>query len=406
MPRETLRDVAAALVAQVLDFEQPMERVVGTFVRARPALGSRERRLLGDVAYEVVRHLARYRFLADNVAGDGDEARRLVDLAWPGAPARVDPPPLPDAVRHGLPPWLATRLERQLGSEFLAWVDSIDRPAPVDLRANRIKATPDDVLASLRGAGIDAVPTPHSPLGVRVAEHRDLTRLPALADGLAEVQDEGSQLLVLALGAKRGETVVDYCAGAGGKTLAIGAQMRGSGRVVAFDVSAARLAQLAPRLAASGLENVHTSAISGAGDERVGRLVGKADRVLVDAPCTGLGTLRRHPDLKWRQNEATLAAFGVEQRAILASAARLVKPGGTLVYATCSVLVEENQAVAADFDRDHASRLGFARAPAAEALARARVTGAETLVDGDDLSLWTHRHGTDGFYAALWRRAR
>ena len=221
--------------------------------------------------------------------------------------------------------------------------------------------------------------------------------------GIVEVQDEGSQLLALVVGARRGETVVDFCAGAGGKTLALGAQMRGSGRLYAFDVSGHRLGALQPRLAKSGLDNVHPMQIAHEHDERVERLAAKVDRVLVDAPCTGSGTLRRHPDLKWRQNDASLAALATSQRTILAAAARLVRPGGRLVYATCSVLAAEGEDVASDFER--ASRGAFVPVPAEEALRRAQVADAGSLVEGERLRLWTHRHATDGFFAAVWQRA-
>jgi 16S rRNA (cytosine967-C5)-methyltransferase len=196
--------------------------------------------------------------------------------------------------------------------------------------------------------------------------------------------------------------VVDFCAGAGGKTLALGAQMRNTGRLYAFDISGHRLAALKPRLARSGLGNVHPAQIAHERDERVKRLAGKVDRVLVDAPCSGTGTLRRHPDLKWRQSADGVAALGASQRAILGAAARLLKPGGRLVYATCSVLDSENQAVVGEFDMSHGA--DFVRLPVAGSLERAHVASAETLVAGNDLQLWSHRHGTDGFFAAIWER--
>ena len=175
--------------------------------------------------------------------------------------------------------------------------------------------------------------------------------------GDVEVQDEGSQLLALLTGAKRGEMVVDFCAGAGGKTLALGAAMRNTGRLYAFDISGHRLAALKPRLARSGLSNVYPVQIAHERDERIKRLAGKIDRVLVDAPCSGLGTLRRNPDLKWRQTPQAIAELRVKQAAILASAARLLKPGGRLVYATCSLLRGENEAIAAAFDARACARL-------------------------------------------------
>ena len=220
--------------------------------------------------------------------------------------------------------------------------------------------------------------------------------------GEIEVQDEGSQLLALLTDAKRSEMVVDFCAGAGGKTLALGAAMRNTGRLYAFDTSGHRLAALKPRLARSGLSNVYPVQIAHERDDRIKRLAGKIDRVLVDAPCSGLGTLRRNPDLKWRQSPESVEELRVKQAAILASAARLLKPGGRLVYATCSLLEAENEAIAAAFTEAHARE--FIPLPVAPLLEKAHVAQAETLVRGDFLRLWPHRHGTDGFFAAVWER--
>jgi 16S rRNA (cytosine967-C5)-methyltransferase len=220
------------------------------------------------------------------------------------------------------------------------------------------------------------------------------------------VQDEGSQLLAMLLDAKRGEMVVDFCAGAGGKTLAIGAGMRSTGRLYAFDTSAHRLDALKPRLARSGLSNVHPAAIAHERDDRVKRLSGKIDRVLVDAPCSGLGTLRRNPDLKWRQNLQLVQELAVTQAAILQSAARLLKPGGRLVYATCSMLVQENELIAQTFSEANKE---FTPLDAGVLLSNLKVEGAATLCDGGEsgqrfLRLWPHRHQTDGFFAAIWQR--
>jgi 16S rRNA (cytosine967-C5)-methyltransferase len=213
-------------------------------------------------------------------------------------------------------------------------------------------------------------------------------------------------LLALLLDAKRGEMVVDFCAGAGGKTLAIGATMRNTGRLYAFDTSAHRLDALKPRLARSKLSNVHPAAIAHERDDRIKRLAGKIDRVLVDAPCSGLGTLRRNPDLKWRQSPKSVEELTVKQAAILQSAARLLKSGGRLVYATCSVLPEENEAIAEAFS---AANPDFVPQEAAELLQGLKVEGFEALCAGGAdgrryLRLWPHRHATDGFFAAVWNR--
>ncbi len=247
------------------------------------------------------------------------------------------------------------------------------------------------------------MPTPYSPLGLRLAAKVALQKSEVYLRGEVEVQDEGSQLLSLITGAKRGEMVVDFCAGAGGKTLALGAAMRNTGRLYAFDVSGHRLSALKPRLARSGLSNVHPVQIAHERDERIKRLAGKIDRVLVDAPCSGLGTLRRNPDLKWRQSPETVARMTQQQAAILAGAARLPKAGGRLVYATCSLLAAENEDIAGAFTEAHAG--DWRVLPVAELLEKAGVADAASLVAGPYLRLWPHRHGTDGFFAAAWERS-
>ena len=226
------------------------------------------------------------------------------------------------------------------------------------------------------------------------------------------MQDEGSQLLALLLDAKRNEIVVDFCAGAGGKTLALGAAMRNTGRLYAFDVSAHRLEQLKPRLTRSGLGNVYPMAIADETDARIQRLAGKVDRVLIDAPCSGLGTLRRKPDVKWRLSPKDIPAFAATQAAILRRAARLLKPGGRLVYATCSLLPAENEAVAMQFSAEQKS--AFMPLNAAQILQSRKVkdamqlcSPAEAATDataGQFLRLWPHLHGTDGFFAAVWQK--
>ncbi|MGZ5237341.1 MAG: RsmB/NOP family class I SAM-dependent RNA methyltransferase [Caldimonas sp.] len=420
MHPNALLEAATELVHRVLRFEHPADRVVSDFFRESRALGVRERHTLADTVYVVLRQLPLLRHRARS--GSGEIERRLVLLAWQGNAGflraalseaesawleRVRTEPageLPEALRHNLPEWLAARMQRQLGDEFWPWVESVAGPAPLDLRVNVAKASRDEALARLRAAGIAAEPTPYSPVGLRVAGKPALQKLDVFSDGWIEVQDEGSQLLALLTGARRGEMVVDFCAGAGGKTLALGAQMRNTGRLYAFDTSGHRLAALKPRLARSGLSNVYPVQIAHERDDRIKRLAGKIDRVLVDAPCTGLGTLRRSPDLKWRQSEASLVELGALQRRILDAAAGLLKPGGRLVYATCSPLVEEDEQVAAEFDAAHAAT--FARLPVLGLLERAQVSGAEALVSGCDLRLWSHRHGSDGFFAAAWERRR
>ncbi|EXI92980.1 MAG: Ribosomal RNA small subunit methyltransferase B [Candidatus Accumulibacter sp. BA-94] len=274
---------------------------------------------------------------------------------------------------------------------------ALNQPAPLDLRVNSLKAGRDEVLQKLLESGLAASPCPYSPLGIRLAGKPALARHPLFTAGCIEVQDEGSQLLGFLLQPRRGQMVADFCAGAGGKTLLLGALMRSQGRLYAFDVADRRLAKLKPRLARSGLSNVHPVRIESERDVRVGRLAGKLDRVLVDAPCSGLGTLRRNPDLKWRQSPASVVELTAKQGAILAAAASLVKPGGRLVYATCSLLEAENDRIVDGF---LAQNPQFVACPAGQILQQQDIA----LDTGERLRLLPHRHATDGFFATVLER--
>jgi len=418
MHPNALLELATDLLHQVMQFEFPADGVVSAFFRQHRDLGSRERHTLAETTYTVLRQRLLFQHLAQS--GKGEMERRLALLGWQGNAgflraalseqeqkwleqvATIDRAALPDKLRHNLPEWLAEPLQASLGEAFWPLVDSLNAPAPLDLRVNTFKARREEVQAAFAAANIDAQPTPYSPWGLRVQGKPALNKLDVFTRGDVEVQDEGSQLLALLTDAKRSEMVVDFCAGAGGKTLALGAAMRNTGRLYAFDTSGHRLAALKPRLARSGLSNVYPVQIAHERDERIKRLAGKIDRVLVDAPCSGLGTLRRNPDMKWRQSPQAINELREKQAAILASASRLLKPGGRLVYATCSLLEAENEAIAQAFSESHGR--DFKPLPAAEALTRAHVASADTLVSGDFMRLWPHRHGTDGFFAALWER--
>jgi 16S rRNA (cytosine967-C5)-methyltransferase len=418
MHPHSLLELATELLRSVLKFDSPADGLVSMFFRKHAKLGARERHTLAETLYALLRQRLLFQHLAQS--GNGPLERRLAILAWQGNAgflrgaltppevawldevSAIDRASLPEKLRHNLPDWLANPLKESLGDQFWPLVEELARAAPLDLRVNTLKAKREDVQRALAEAGIEARPTPHSPWGLRIDGKPALSKLALFTEGHVEVQDEGSQLLALLTDAKRGEMVVDFCAGAGGKTLALGASMRNTGRLYAFDVSGHRLENLKPRLARSGLSNVHPAQIAHERDDRVKRLAGKIDRVLVDAPCSGLGTLRRNPDLKWRQSPQALAELQVKQKAILASAARLLKPGGRLVYATCSLLAAENEAVAEDFTVTEKDR--FEPLPVAELLQAAHVSEAESLVAGPFLRLWPHRHHTDGFFAAVWQR--
>ena len=419
MHPKALLDLTTQLIREVLKLDAPADSIVSYFFRKQKALGQRERHALAETAYAVLRQRLLWAHLAQS--GHGPQERRLALLAWQGLPhvlkngatpdelawlertATIDRTQLQDKLRHNLPDWLANRLREQLDDEgFWALVDTFSASAPLDLRVNTQKTKRETVLEALAAAQIEAAPTPYSTIGIRIPGKPALQKMPIYTEGHVEVQDEGSQLLSLLTAPKRGEMVVDFCAGAGGKTLALGALMRNTGRLYAFDVSAHRLDNLKPRLARSGLSNVYATQIAHENDDRIKRLRGKIDRVLVDAPCSGLGTLRRNPDLKWRQSPKALEELKVKQTAILASAARLLKPGGRLVYATCSVIPDENEGIADAFTAAHPD---FVALNAAEALTAAGVENAGDLVTpAGHLRLWPHKHSTDGFFAAVWQK--
>ncbi len=406
---------ANALAAQ-LTFERPADAVLRAWFRANPRLGARDRAMIADTSFGVLRHLRRLETMAGRrepralvltalVVLFGRSVRSLGDVLKPGEAEwlakgfRDAEATLADAVRLSLPDWLHERLVAAHGPENAERIGrSLLETAPLDLRVNTLLARREEVLVKLRESGIEAAATRWSPWALRMRDKSSLERHSLVTSGFVEVQDEGSQLLAMLVEAKRGQMIVDFCAGAGGKTLALGAAMRSEGRIYAFDTSDRRLASFEPRLKRSGLSNVHPERIAHENDARVKRLTGKIDAVLVDAPCTGSGTLRRNPDLKWRMSPAAVDELVAKQSAILASAARLPKPGGRLVYGTCSLLPEENEGVV---DRFIAAHPGWTLRSAPEILAR---QGVESIGDGRYLKLLPHVHGTDGFFGAVLER--
>jgi 16S rRNA (cytosine967-C5)-methyltransferase len=406
---------AETLLAELLTFSAPADQVVSRYFRSHRALGQRDRAFIAETTFAVLRRKRsleaaagsaqpRALVLAALLRIQGLSLRALGERLSPDDRAVADrarraPAEAPaDAVRADLPDWLWTRLlEAHGAAEARRIAQGLLNPAPLDLRVNLAKVDRERVLEQLAQDGIEGRATPYSPAGIRLAEKPAINRHPLFTEGAIEVQDEGSQLLAYLLAPRRGEMVADYCAGAGGKTLALAMLMRGTGRVYAMDVSTRRLAALAPRAARAGISNVHTIALSGESDARAKRLAGKIDRVLVDAPCSGFGTLRRNPDLKWRHAAAAVAQLAEKQGRILAAAARLVKPGGRLVYATCSILGDENEAVVERFLRTSA---GFSTLSCSALFAAQRIA----LDTGPQLRLWPHLHGTDGFFAAAFER--
>jgi 16S rRNA (cytosine967-C5)-methyltransferase len=402
-----LASVERALT-EVLRLDRPADAVLRTFFKANDRLGRRERGVIAETVFDVLRHRRRYAHLAQSITGPLPRrlawlslATRFGDGVIESLKARPDdeaalrrmaafePGGLPQPVRLSLPDWLHAELLEQARADGEAVPhaaverlgESLLVPAPLDLRVNLLRTDRDTLRATLAAADIEAEPLAACDTALRVRGKPALERLAAFERGDFEVQDLGSQRLVDFAAPRRGQTVVDFCAGAGGKTLALAAAMRSSGQIYACDVSVARLQRLKPRLARSGATNVQPFGLDSEADPKLKRLAGRADLVLVDAPCSGTGTLRRNPELKWRMLPEAVGELNARQSSILAAAARLVKKGGALVYATCSLLRRENEAVAEAFSARHP---GFSE----PVILRMRP-------DIDD---------SDGFFAARWIR--
>lgn len=415
-------DELTRALAVILKLDGPADVLMKLFFKSNPKLGMRDRGLIAEGIYYTLRHLATIRHAmrpvppvkAPRVAALLTLARQHgLDAISPSAigpeegPLKnmlaVDLSKAAPHVRAELPQWLFDLIDAQYEDAEVLYPAMMEG-APLDLRVNLLKATREEVLEQLSGSGVTAFPTPYSPDGVRLPTKPGLTQWPIYKEGKVDVQDEGSQLIARLLAPRRREMICDFCAGAGGKTLALGALMRSTGSLYAFDVNEKRLAGMAPRMRRAGLSNVHPIAIRSEDDQRVRRLRGKFDRVLVDAPCTGSGTLRRNPDLKWRLSPDELERINRIQKSVLEHASRLVKAGGRLVYATCSVLKRENQDVVEAFLAAHPE---WKLVPAAEVFATQGITfdAAQWERFGSYFQMLPHVNNTDGFFAAVLERS-
>jgi 16S rRNA (cytosine967-C5)-methyltransferase len=415
---------AAVVLANLLDFNSPADAKLSDFFRNNRDLGTKDRAFVAESVYGVLRRLRYLSAVTANDENDPDDARKLI-LAWllrvQGKSIREmesvlneqqtewahtikakSTENLPLAVQADVRDWLWAKLVAQYGeAEALTICRSMHEQASLDLRVNTIKGNREDTLIRMLAENTSNENTieitPHSPIGIRMPGRMNISKHVLFTEGKIEVQDEGSQLLSYLVAPKRGQMIADFCAGAGGKTLAIGALMKNTGRLYAFDISEKRLLNLGKRLKRSGLSNLHAQVISSETDPKLKRLNGKFDRVLVDAPCSGFGTLRRNPDLKWRFEEQDIVELNVKQTAILARAAKLTKAGGRLIYATCSLLEDENENIVEAFLSTNPE---FCLVPANEILVQQQIK----LDTGKYLKLLPHLHGTDGFFAAVFEK--
>lgn len=404
---------------------RPIDALIRDYFRSRRYAGSGDRRAVRNQVYDILRHRARLDWWSSQVDlgttprtqviaahlllnGDtGDTLARLFSGDSYSPPAlteteqafaaslvgqSIDDPEMPPHVAHEFPAWMEETLIERFGTELDTEMEALNRPASLDLRVNTLKADCRRAITLLANEQIAAEPTPLSPIGLRIEGHPNLEKTTAFQGGFIEVQDEGSQLIALLCDAQPGQTVLDICAGGGGKTLALAAAQQDDGRMIAGDVNAKRLANLDKRARRAGVRSIEET-------NDVSAYNGQADRVLIDAPCSGVGVWRRQPDARWRLTAESLAGYVAQQRGILENAAPLVRPGGRLIYATCSLLPAENSAQIEHFLSGHPE---YWLLPIADVWAET-IDGA-CPVEGPYLELTPARHGTDGFFAAVLER--
>ncbi|MDD3181674.1 MAG: RsmB/NOP family class I SAM-dependent RNA methyltransferase [Alphaproteobacteria bacterium] len=418
------------LLTLIDETPRPADSLVSGYFRARRFIGSKDRAFISSETYDILRHQARLnwwltylgqpitarnRFLTYLKLFEKKTQNEIDGLCDGGqyAPARLEPeekkliaslkghtathPNMPEEVVGECPEWASEGLKKRFGKNLSKHLDVLLRPAPLDLRINPLKTTREKAAANLMHLGLDVGVTPYSPWGLRIHNRPALGQITMLKEGALEIQDEGSQLVALLVDAKPGERVVDFCAGAGGKTLAISAQMQNKGRIIACDVLANRLKRSAERFRRAGLHNIETHPLTSERDPWVKRHKGAFDRVLVNAPCSGTGTWRRNPDARWKSLGPGLDALIPLQASILESASRLVKEKGRLVYATCSLLPQENEEQITRFLENHPE---FKLVPVQECGAAL----SDLPKTGDYLSLTPAEHKTDGFFAAIMEK--
>lgn len=417
---------AIELLGEIDAGAAPADTIVTEYFRRRRYAGSGDRRAVRELVYDVLRQLGMLKWRLAEAGGNSADARAWLiaaraahapgDLAAIFSGGQFGPDPVseeeqalverlrdqsatpPRWARLNCPEWLLERFDRAFPQSCDAEVRALNSPAPVDLRVNLLRASRDAVQAYLLEEGHAVAPTALSPAGLRSQNWLPLANTKAFKDGLVEIQDEGSQMLALAVNAQPGERVADLCAGAGGKTLALAAMMENTGEIIAADVSPSRLRRMTPRLRRAGVTIAHSTTVDAAA---LADAVEPVDRVLIDAPCSATGAWRRHPEARWLLTPEQLAGYVATQAGLLRDGARLVRPGGWLVYATCSLLGQENEEQAAAFLNDHAA---FRRVPAGQYLTEDQLAAADLGAD-DDLRLSPARNGTDGVFAVVFEKS-
>jgi 16S rRNA (cytosine967-C5)-methyltransferase len=416
------------VLTEIATVARPADALVSAYFRARRYIGSKDRAAVATMVYDVVRHHARLgwwvakseaednprnRFLTYLMLIDGKEIKEIGELfdgkKFSPAPLEeperllmrklvghtAEHPNMPDEVKVECPDWAAVSLKKRFGKNFAREMKAMMKPASLDIRVNTIKGARDERLNELKTLGIKAEACSLSPIGIRIDERPSLNALTMLKNGFVEIQDEGSQLVAMLVDAQPGMRVVDFCAGAGGKTLAIAAQMQNKGKIIACDVLEKRLKRSTERFRRAGIHNIEVKVLKDERDPWVKKHKASYDRVLCDAPCSGTGTWRRNPDARWQSLGPGLETLMPLQASILDSAARLVKPKGRLIYATCSLLPEENEMQVEKFLETH---------PDFKLVPFKTIWKDGVSMQPDCLSLTPAQHNTDGFFAAVMER--
>lgn len=417
------------LYDEILVAPKPADQVLFQYFRARKFIGSGDRRFVTETIYTLLRHYARLNWWAKKLGTKEDgraitwlwlclatqhDTNEIFDLFdgtgyGPESLSRFERdtireingsnlahPEMPEWARLECPEWAYNSLKKVYGDNIATELEAMQEEAPLDMRINTLKSDRDTVLKQLRRDEFIVTPTHYSPIGVRVQGRPAFSMHPLYQKGAIEVQDEGSQLLSLLCGVKPGEWVVDFCAGAGGKTLALAAQMENKGRIWACDIEQNRLENSRKRLRRAGVHCVEMKLLDDEEDDWVRKHKGKADCVLIDAPCSGVGTWRRNPFMRWQSIGPSVKTLLPIQQNILRSASRLVKPGGRLVYATCSMMPEENQKQVDAFLEENKNF----KPMILEKLGQV----PELDLSGSSLQLTPGQHNTDGFFISVMQR--
>ena len=439
MKPSSLLGHAKEILSLILSSGRPADRELEAFFRSRKYLGSHDRRFIAETAYGTLRHLRRSRQVVQEALGGlasdipEEDALALAiaaylsgtkygkggvladDLAPNLRSTKLSPQGILERIEEverrlageenpgpgvtlSFPDWLVDRLLAQFGGEDgVRLLRSLNEPAPITLRVNTLRVSVEECQDVLKRQGIDTIRTPLSPVGLQVSKRFNMFSIPAFREGLFEVQDEGSQLIPLLLDPKPTAKVLDACAGAGGKTLEFSAIMKNRGEIFAGDTSERRLTELRKRARRAGAFNVRVRTIDLTAPPPTD-LAGQYDLVFVDAPCSGLGTIRRNPGIKWTATPAMISELSEKQARLLTNSAQAVRPGGKLAYSTCTFLPDENDQVVARLLRD---RDDFELLRPAEYVSNMAL---EVTPDAEYLRLLPHVHGTDGFFLAVLRR--